>query len=909
MAKKRKKDDQPEPEKKGAPDVEKLPKERQAVRDFGCSGTQMTGAQFVEMYYYLAAHKPAIERLLTNDEQGRFGAFVKLLSQLFRWWKKLENTSAEEIPANQYEFPHSKQKIALSHILSLCQPPACFEIDSKTKALRFFILIPFNVSGTVPGGIAKDGNSSTVPAAISIEVPLPVISKSTSKVHPSDNAPGIVDLRLAIQLLNHFYESDGSASQLKPYRITCNGVEVTTAEYVLDEWLQLGLDLRTMSAKVVAGPTAIETWREIVEQAAPPYRKQLHTASAKLENNALYRLMKFVPGEAGSLEFAKTKFFDYRLTPGLLGEELEKAIAESNGKLDLVVKDANQRLPMRSAMLRTRAQLLNYTDRVCAGGVCVVLAMARGEPDNDFLIPLRVRSNRVTDNQGKLAVVPCAFHQPLFGNREEAKLYYTVLREIFEEVFGKEEGERVGGKEKFDWYLHEHAAMKWLHLNKESCVVQATCFGLNAVVGGYEFGVLVAVRDPEFWKLFGGIIDMNWEVEKDMVHSVSTLDPDEIAERLLKHDWAQEAIPAFVEGLFALKQLEPERVCLPAIQRIGLSKVRSPQLSSEVSVSARIPRHFPKTQRELTALGILPAPELTPKFLKAFRGNFAIGDLIEDMDFRDYRGITGMQIVTKDCGDVDDYLPDIVLARRNELPIPKDNRHKIHLKDGSGAVDDQGNLLTLDLLSSKYQTSQAIGATDIIARLQADAVKDPNKLRTFPRRLDVGIVAISSDGYLILMKRRHRDLALYNSLWEISAGESMDGKKDRCAGGLIDPLNTVYRGLSERCEMNLPESVARKSDIRFVALATEWCFFIANLVAIARIPKPFEYIAEQFKQGGEHSHIDKVPFNQDSCLQLLIEGTHEMRGVRGSKERLCDISRYSLLAAWRNEEHRRNNEL
>lgn len=94
--------------------------------------------------------------------------------------------------------------------------------------------------------------------------------------------------------------------------------------------------------------------------------------------------------------------------------------------------------------------------------------------------------------------------------------------------------------------------------------MECTGFGFNLISGNFEFASLVIIEDDEFWTLFGGRIEANWESAN--LQRYSTRDPERIAELLEDPAWNNEGVFAFMQGLRRLAEIGGERVQLPAVE-------------------------------------------------------------------------------------------------------------------------------------------------------------------------------------------------------------------------------------------------------------------------------------------------------------------------------------------------------
>jgi hypothetical protein len=57
----------------------------------------------------------------------------------------------------------------------------------------------------------------------------------------------------------------------------------------------------------------------------------------------------------------------------------------------------------------------------------------------DYVLLVQERSASVINAAGRLAVMPKGFHQPMTDFRNDARIAVTLLREMEEELFGRDE--------------------------------------------------------------------------------------------------------------------------------------------------------------------------------------------------------------------------------------------------------------------------------------------------------------------------------------------------------------------------------------------------------------------------------------------------------------------------------------
>lgn len=94
--------------------------------------------------------------------------------------------------------------------------------------------------------------------------------------------------------------------------------------------------------------------------------------------------------------------------------------------------------------------------------------------------------------------------------------------------------------------------------------MECTGFGLNLVSGNFEFAGLVVIEDAEFWALYGGHVEANWESAGLRVYS--SLDRELLAELVSDDSWSNEGLFALLQGFRRLAEVGGDRVDLPVVE-------------------------------------------------------------------------------------------------------------------------------------------------------------------------------------------------------------------------------------------------------------------------------------------------------------------------------------------------------
>ena len=272
-------------------------------------------------------------------------------------------------------------------------------------------------------------------------------------------------------------------------------------------------------------------------------------------DETLYRLTDYrLAADGLHATFALGSFGQYALTGDLL--ESEATAAADTGSA--------AGMPLRDELLPTVESVLAARGRLCVGGTLALAAFARpalGSRPADFLLLLQERGEQVLNAGHRLAVIPKCFHQPMVDLVEDAHIGATLLRELEEELFGREEVDNSLPHPAFVEPMHRtrlSRPLRWLWAHPASWVMEGTGFAFNLLTGNFEVPALIAVRDEKFWQRHGGAVQANWESTR--LIRMSSMDADGLAKLLADPAWSDEGLMAFVLGLKRLARLDPARV-------------------------------------------------------------------------------------------------------------------------------------------------------------------------------------------------------------------------------------------------------------------------------------------------------------------------------------------------------------
>ncbi len=263
--------------------------------------------------------------------------------------------------------------------------------------------------------------------------------------------------------------------------------------------------------------------------------------------------------------FGLSRFTYYALTLDLLEGELDDALTAG-------IAPVPGALPLRDRYLPDVASVLDVGGRLCAGGALALCAFARPATFHrdraDYVLLVQERSGNVINAARRLAVIPKGFHQPMTDYRSDAKITATLLREMEEELFGRQEIDSTVNRQSAADPMHLSRLsepMRWLLLDNPAALrIECTGFGLNLVSGNYEFACLVVVESDDFWSRYGGQVEANWE--SSALRQYSSLDTESLAELVTEDTWSNEGLFALTQGLPRLKQIGGDRVRVPDIE-------------------------------------------------------------------------------------------------------------------------------------------------------------------------------------------------------------------------------------------------------------------------------------------------------------------------------------------------------
>jgi hypothetical protein len=347
------------------------------------------------------------------------------------------------------------------------------------------------------------------------------------------------------------------------YGVRCGSRNIVTSIVTRPDWIDLACSLGEGDQLALAPPilSSRETRDEVSMVAAVQRLAEMADLGVRMADVPLYRLVELdARPEKITGEVTLARFVEYALTMDLLESELVDATIS-----------ASSALPLRDRYLPDLASVLDVSNRLCAGGVLALCAIARpADPYRgpaDYALLVQERSGRVLNVTGRLAVIPKGFHQPMSDVRADAQIGVTLRRELEEELFGRGDLDSTAGVRRAAVPMHPSRysePMRWLTEQSGRLRMECTGFGLNLVSGNYEFASVVVIEDDEFWTRYGGQIEANWESLGLRLYS--SLDRELLSELVADESWSNEGLFALCQGLRRLAQLGGDRVNVPVME-------------------------------------------------------------------------------------------------------------------------------------------------------------------------------------------------------------------------------------------------------------------------------------------------------------------------------------------------------
>ena len=406
-----------------------------------------------------------------------------------------------------------------------------------------------------------DGIRRVAPGTSAADVEVRLQGTGEREVRSAARARGQVDRRDVAQAVQEFYRETMPAG----YGMVMLGQKsghTETSILTHNDWIDVDLDLRVHSRGAFvlrhADRVSVEATPELVTAGIERLAEAL-VHRTRFVDAPVYRLLQTATAGSGvGAAFGMADFGRYALTWDLLEAEL----------IELVL-GVRADLPLRQHLLPTVTSVLAAEERLCVGGAQALCAFARpatSERPSDYVVLVQARSPRVLNATGRLAAIPKCFHQPINDYSGEVSIAASLLRELEEELFGRDELDGSAVSRPMADPMHPSrltVPMRWLHESAD-WQLHETGFGFNLVAGNYEFSSLLVVHDEDFWDRYGGTIEGNWEASA--LRRYSSMDTEGIATLLADPMWSDEGLVTVALGLKRLAELDPNRTALPAFE-------------------------------------------------------------------------------------------------------------------------------------------------------------------------------------------------------------------------------------------------------------------------------------------------------------------------------------------------------
>ncbi|MFA6244650.1 MAG: hypothetical protein WC655_27145 [Candidatus Hydrogenedentales bacterium] len=307
---------------------------------------------------------------------------------------------------------------------------------------------------------------------------------------------------------------------------------------------------------------------------------RVKSKGVRIDDKPLYRLVAL---DRAGLTFSGSVyngFLKYARSSSLLFEELCDEVPQCRdqslrGRFNTWRRSGDL---LRNKVLPRDVDFSQPSNWLCCGGFGVLMAFntgrkhtaADGRVVDEYEFPLQTRSVKVADGRNKLALIPKGFHQPTNADFQGGhSLRHAVFREFGEELFDLKEAEDLQDEVHCDAIFHQHPGLHWFieEENTASFSAELVSFGLNTINGNYDYGVLVVVKDPQYYQQYFHKMKKNWEGKE--LQWTKTWDKERIRNLVLMSDaWTFESLFHFCECLTRLKALLGDGVDLPSLERV-----------------------------------------------------------------------------------------------------------------------------------------------------------------------------------------------------------------------------------------------------------------------------------------------------------------------------------------------------
>lgn len=358
----------------------------------------------------------------------------------------------------------------------------------------------------------------------------------------------------------------GEYGNLKPHKFSIDGKIYTNSLYIDPRFSSVNQTMLTIPMSLeesVSTSQDIETLQNYATDIIAKFDMLVDLKKMKeFHNEPIYILSNLKEKPDFSLKFARVDYLQYRFTTGLLEDELIDALVKSDGDVDKLLGNSDKLMPIRKKIIPNTESLRNLRNRYSQTGIVSAFALRTRE---DFKIMYQIRSGKVGDKHGAISLIPRAFHSYVVNEEKEVNMHWTVLRELYEELF---DGDDAAKDVKFlnhDWYFEKLDQMRWFK-EHDSFYLEGLTFGADTFQGGYSMGTLLCIFDSWYYEKYKDYLMKSWESEK--VFILSTKDTEGIKKIFDNSNTLGDTKAYFVDALLRLKEIDPSKVALPEIIKI-----------------------------------------------------------------------------------------------------------------------------------------------------------------------------------------------------------------------------------------------------------------------------------------------------------------------------------------------------
>jgi hypothetical protein len=365
------------------------------------------------------------------------------------------------------------------------------------------------------------------------------------------------------RLIRDFYNSTNHNSHFRQYTIMVSNQRYSSTIFTTPQRVRLSIPLKSLETKYISSasePKYNKRLTKIIKKRAANVRKKFELLGVQPWDQDIFRLVSDpFWGESPRLSFSVDRYLNYQFTVGLLDHELFDCLISNKNDIPAILRARAVNLPIRNELLPTKISFKDVSERLSTGGVACTVAMARGAPDNDYCIPLQERSESVAEGRGVFTGSIQAWHQPNVRDyKNEVNLYWTVLRELFEEVYQGKEIIKETSHLRHDWYLKECPGVAYIHEQPENVTFEFLGIGINALLGTYDCAILLAIHDTSYWDAYSHLIRPNWEAKRGFFLSTKDVMPS--LNNIFNSGWYDQGMFGLSQGLLRLRELDEKRV-------------------------------------------------------------------------------------------------------------------------------------------------------------------------------------------------------------------------------------------------------------------------------------------------------------------------------------------------------------